>query len=554
MTSVAGSIVLGLVMIGVGLGVPSKEILNLVRTLPENTPGELIAGASIFRVGLVFLGLTLITAGWLFKSRPSERARSLEPRSPMEWGLLSLILLLAAGLRFYRLDEGLWLDEILTQVNYVRAPFGEILTTYDSQNQHFLYSLLSHGSYVLIGEGSWSLRLPAVLFGVASVWALYLLGREVGTVLEALLCSAFFAVSYHHVWFSQNARGYTGLLFFTLLASWVLIRGLRENRPGQWVGYGVIAALGSYVQITMVLSVFAHFLIYLGHLYLNRRRAQDRPWMPLFGFLLGGVLTFQLYALVLPQMLGAPMEQGRMVADWRNPLWTLMEFVKGSQVGLKGFVPGIVALGIFIAGLRDFGRRNPIMVELLIIPAGIVGVTAIAMGHHLWPRLFFFSFGFIVLILCRGCLQLAIPIGRWLKLNGAQSAQAGAVLFLMTILASAISLPSAYGPKQDYSGALEFVERNRGSGDVVFAVGDARFAYKEYYRVNWSDVRDAGDLEAALDQRKPVWIVYTFPLYLETAYPDIMKAIHRDFATVEKFEGTLNGGTIYVGRNKLPRA
>ncbi len=271
MISAAVSIILGLVMVGVGLFVPAKEILNLVGASPANITSELITGASAFRVGLVFLGMALVGAGLLFKSQSSERTKPADPPSPMEWVLLSLTLFLAAGLRFYRLDEGLWLDEILTQVNYVKSPFGEILTTYDSQNQHFLYSLLAHGSYILFGESGWSLRLPAVLFGVGSVWALYLLGREVGTVLEALLSSAFFAVSYHHLWFSQNARGYTGLLFFTLLASWVFIRALHENRVGQWMGYGVLAALGSYVQIMMVFIVFAHFLIWLLHLFRDRR-------------------------------------------------------------------------------------------------------------------------------------------------------------------------------------------------------------------------------------------------------------------------------------------
>jgi hypothetical protein len=320
------------------------------------------------------------------------------------------------------------------------------------------------------------------------------------------------------------------------------------------MGYGVLAALGSYVQITMVFIVFAHFFIWLFHLYRNRKGRRDKVWLPLFGFFMGGVLTFQLYALVLPQMLGGTMEQGRMVADWRNPLWTFMEFVRGSKVGLKGFVPGIVALGIFTAGFWDFSRRNPIVVELLVIPVAVVGVTAIAMGHHLWPRLFFFAFGFIVLILCRGCSHLGVMIGPRLGLNSGRSAQAGAALFLMAVLASAISLPSAYGPKQDYSGALDFVEKQRERGDAVFAVGAARFPYKEYYHVNWSEGRNAKDLEAALAQSKRVWIVYTLPLHLETAHPDIMDVIHRDFTTVEKFEGTLNGGTIYVSQNKPPKA
>jgi uncharacterized membrane protein len=48
---------------------------------------------------------------------------------------------------------------------------------------------------------------------VASIGALYLLGRAVAGPTEALFAAALMTVAYHHVWFSQNARGYSGLLF-----------------------------------------------------------------------------------------------------------------------------------------------------------------------------------------------------------------------------------------------------------------------------------------------------------------------------------------------------
>ena len=57
--------------------------------------------------------------------------------------ILLLILVAASALRFYRLGEGLWLDEIITDYEYVRLPYHEIITTYDSENQHFLYTLIA---------------------------------------------------------------------------------------------------------------------------------------------------------------------------------------------------------------------------------------------------------------------------------------------------------------------------------------------------------------------------------------------------------------------------
>jgi hypothetical protein len=70
--------------------------------------------------------------------------------------LLTLILLITLGLRLYALNAGLWLDEILTYVNYAQMPFGEIITSYDSENQHFLYSILARASFLMFGESNWA--------------------------------------------------------------------------------------------------------------------------------------------------------------------------------------------------------------------------------------------------------------------------------------------------------------------------------------------------------------------------------------------------------------
>jgi uncharacterized membrane protein len=60
---------------------------------------------------------------------------------------------------------------------------------------------------VLFGDSGAALRLPAALFGVASLGAVYALGREVVGRREGLLAALALAFSYQHVWFSQNARG-----------------------------------------------------------------------------------------------------------------------------------------------------------------------------------------------------------------------------------------------------------------------------------------------------------------------------------------------------------
>jgi hypothetical protein len=52
--------------------------------------------------------------------------------------MMFFVLVVATLLRFYKLNEGLWFDEILTAVRYVRLPFSNLLFAFDSENQHIL--------------------------------------------------------------------------------------------------------------------------------------------------------------------------------------------------------------------------------------------------------------------------------------------------------------------------------------------------------------------------------------------------------------------------------
>ena len=52
----------------------------------------------------------------------------------------------------------------------------------------------------------------------------------------------------------------------------------------------------------------------------------------ILGFVFSGLLTFQLYSLVIPQLLDI-MGMTTSVRDWNSPLWTLLEVVKGLKLG-----------------------------------------------------------------------------------------------------------------------------------------------------------------------------------------------------------------------------
>ena len=58
--------------------------------------------------------------------------------------ILVALIAAAAVLRAIGLNDGLWFDEIITLVLFVRPPLERIVTEYPNSNNHPLYSILAH--------------------------------------------------------------------------------------------------------------------------------------------------------------------------------------------------------------------------------------------------------------------------------------------------------------------------------------------------------------------------------------------------------------------------
>ncbi len=542
----------GVLLILSGLITPSMFLIECFRKLPQDPvlAGRLLTGALLFRVGLVTLGTVLIALsaqnirkrlGW-----QSTAQATTDPRDTYRIPLW-LLLIVSTGLRLYKLGEGLWLDEIAMYVKYLTLPFGALLTTYDSENQHLLFTILARLFTYLPIENTWAMRLPAVLFGVASIWALYVLGKELSTRREAFLSASLLSLSYYHIWFSQNARGYTGLLFWTLFTSWFFVRALSGSQTRLWIYYACTVALGIFTQFIMIFIAAGHFLIYLYFAFIRPQPAIRWTGL-LLGFALAGLLAFQLYALVLPQFLNTIGMKGT-VAIWNNPLWTLRELIRGMKVSFMGSFAALAALLVFFAGLWSYARSKPLLIWLLILPPVLGSIVIIALGHPLWPRFFFFTFGFGALIVVRGGMTIGKLAAKRLPMSPSRAARAdkaGLLFCCCLILVSAFSIPVAYLPKQDFVGAQHFVEENRRPGDAVVTVGRVVYPYSKFYRTNFTEVTSIETLNEVRRNSERTWLLYMIPEDVQAVYPEIMASIQNNFKTVKKFPSPLADGTIFV--------
>lgn len=516
---------------------------------------QLVTGSNLLKVALILHALLLAVAPYLRLTDPGAKGlapdatiRGRRPWTPLESSAALFILVLGAGLRVPSLGSGLWYDEIATYVDYVRLPLARIISTFDSQNQHLLYSILGRISVVIFGDSAWALRLPAVCFGVASIAALIWFAECITARREALLGALILAVSYHHVWFSQNARGYTGLLFFTLIGSGCFVLLLSDPGCHTWrrvIGYAVSMALAHMIHVTAAFATAAHALILLCLVVCRRRDIAQRTWRaPAAAMVLAGTLSFLVYALVLPQFMATLLIPADALSAtvWKDPSWMLTEGLRVLSAGVPGGLLSVgVALLVVGAGVVSYWRRSVTTTAVMLLPPAVTGTAVMILSHNLWPRFFFFSAGFIVLIAVRGGFVAVDAV-----LPARYATRVGVAGALLIAAASLLTVPRAWHPKQDYAAAKQFVDAHRGAADAVAVTDMTGYVYTRYYRLPWPWVASVGDLQAAEAGHPRTWMIVTFPVRLQRGEPLLWNRLTSAYRTVAHYPATVGGGDLYV--------
>jgi 4-amino-4-deoxy-L-arabinose transferase-like glycosyltransferase len=512
------------------------------------TPDQVRAGILVLKLGTGVLALVALAISRLgLPVAPTAGLPAPAPRDAAAWRMVGALLIVALVLRIYRLDTELWIDEIQLRVRYAPLEFRQILSTYDSQNHQPLYTIFAHFALLATGGADWAVRVPAVLFGVASIWALWWWARRVTTTSEAVLGVFLLAVSYHHVWFSQNARGYTAMMFMIIVATG-LFRNLLEGHPNPrrlaW-GYALCVALATYTHLTVALIAVGHALTVL---LVTRWRSPDSRARALWcgiALALSAVVTVSLYAPILPQVwakVTAPTMEGVSV-EWTGAGWMVTEALRVLGEGVPGGVLTVmVALSALAVGVASYWRQSRTTTLLMFLPVLVTMVALVATKHNLWPRFFFFASGFIVLAALRGGFVLVRAVLRW---RPDRVALAGATAIG---LLSLTTVPRAWQPKQQFRAARDFVEQERLPGDQVVALDIASHVYLlRGWAPTWGFTTRLTTLRESERSAKRTWVVYTLPTRLRAVAPETFEYISPPrYRLVRTFPATIGGGEIQV--------
>ncbi|MDY7041559.1 MAG: glycosyltransferase family 39 protein, partial [Chloroflexota bacterium] len=169
------------------------------------------------------------------KKKPLDHARG------VQWLLVAIL-----GLAFLRGVYGLghnsfWWDESLSHYRATSdVPF--ILTNHiilddgihqatTTDNHPPLHFLMLHFVARLTGDSEFALRFPSLAFAVLCTALLYAWGKRMFGPAAGLLSALMGACSPLYLWYAQEARPYTAVTFWGLLAVFALQRALEPKGP-----------------------------------------------------------------------------------------------------------------------------------------------------------------------------------------------------------------------------------------------------------------------------------------------------------------------------------
>lgn len=469
------------------------------------------------------------------------------------WPLVvGLTLLVALVLRAWALDSGLWYDEIVTLVLSARKPLGTIVTAFPGVNQHPLYSVLAHLSLTWLGESHWTVRLPAMLAGVGTIAATWVLARRLLVDVEAWAATAVLASSYHHIWFSQNARGYTLLGCLALVSTDLLLRALDRPRPRLLVAYAVVAALGVYTHMTMALVVAGQAAAIAGCIVLRMPVADRWPVGRLVAAGAGAaglaLLAYVPFAADVLRAVNAPAP--KQAAQVATAGWAASEALRALFDG-AGSVATVVGVLLALVGGLSLLRRRPLETFVLAVPAVTTLGAMVVLGQPVRPRFFFFMAGSAALCVARGLGVIAAGV---LRADGAQTHRQTTLVVVATLLFVAVSapaLPRNYRvPKQDFDGAVAWLDARVREGAVAAVAPPACLPLREYYQRAWTCAEHEADL-TQLTASSDVLVLYTLPDYIGDA--GLTTHLTTSCPAIATFPGTLGGGDIVVCRAAAAR-
>jgi uncharacterized membrane protein len=390
----------------------------------------------------------------------------------------ALIALTVIGffLRFYNLGfNSLWLDEASTNTFAVMSLSGIWQATARGEFNPPLFHWVEHFMLIL-GNNEVILRFVPALLGFLTIPLIYLAGKEFLDRNVGIIAAAAFTFSPFLIFYSQEARAYSMMLFFVAFAMVFYFKALKTNSLRDWALFGILSALAFWTHFYSFV-IIASLVLYAGMIQLpNIQKNIQNLKMIAASIILFVVLCFPLIFLAVQLFASRTSSSPAFGIQGLGVISETFRQISGSDIAMYLFLL-LFIIGIVQAFLID--KNKGIFLVTMTILTFVISFT-LSYKMPMVPRyMIFFNTLFFI--------GIAVSYKMFYGLINNRGIVYAFVAFLVIISApTLVDYYSGYS-KQDWRGFSGQIQKMTNPGDLVVVVPGYVSQPLNYYYSNISD-------------------------------------------------------------------
>lgn len=429
--------------------------------------------------------------------------------------LFVLIIILGSFLRLYNLGgKGLWMDEIWS-VTRSQVPLLTIFT------QKFAYGDASYGFYpihyfiihlaLIFGKSESIVRLPSVIFGIASIFITYFLGEMLFSKKVGLLAAFFLTISAFHIHYSQEVRYYSYFAFFSLVTLYAFFKSIFAEKKKRWVILFVISTLLNFLLHFVAMLVFLAEILSLPLFFSSKLKGlqknflqKKRPILPT-AIISFGALFFTLFhasPFIKTSLINKP---DKILSNARS----LLNMFSGYSISNYNILelswvnlPVLIFITMFLFGIISsilIKKYTKIIIFFMVwtlTPLSVLlTIAPMSFGFH--PRHVIFLLPTVYLIMALGIINLENWMGHFLTKINLKIVKLFQISLLLVIICFysliyiSLIIVDYQTPKEAWRETSDYLMSQTQKGDMVISdvrEGNTSTALKFYFGDNSPDV------------------------------------------------------------------
>jgi hypothetical protein len=361
------------------------------------------------------------------------------------------------GLRVFAAHNDLWFDEVWT-LELLRErvhSFGDVFTNVKHSNNHHLCSLWMW----LVGQNASALlyRLPSVLASIGTVALAGLIGAR-RSRLEGCIAVILTSWSYLLIHFGTEARGYSLVIFFALLA-WYALQQFDEKRSWTWTVVfwsAVVVGFLAHLEFAICFAALIAWALWRSVRYRSNWRQAVLDLFALFTVPIALLLAFYFVAIRGMEVGGGPNYQV-MPLLMKTASYMLGGPASGAAAGIAAL---LAVASIYLVLVYLMFERDDRWIFYAVVIVAPLGLIAILLPVPLSVRYFIISVAASLVLLSSGYAALLR--------RGVAGRGVGLMLLALFVAGNAIDTGNLlrFGRGQ-YLAALRFMEKNSDGREIV---------------------------------------------------------------------------------------